>query len=167
MKNNVVVRRSPGPMECVRMFFSRTTDFKGRSRRDEYGWGLLVTYVGYQIVIALFSTFIVFMYGVNPDPSKMSEADVVEFLILCGIMLVLMFLWALITIVPVTSLSVRRLHDIGWSGETYIPFFIGFCIPLVNIVAAIAWWIIALRDSSPEVNKWGESPKYPAPETPA
>ncbi len=167
MKNNVIVRRSPGPMECVRMFFSRATDFKGRSRRMEYGIGVLVVYVGWLVLCALATTFFEFTYGVDADPSEIAKADADGILAISGMMLGSWVLWLLITFLPVTAISVRRLHDIGWSGKLYIFFLIGFCIPFANFGVAIMWWIIALRDSSPEVNEWGESPKYPAPDTPA
>lgn len=59
--------------------------------------------------------------------------------------------WSFVTLVPSTALCVRRLHDIGKSGWTYL---IGL-IPIVGSIILIVWFC---RDSD-GANQWGQNPK--------
>ena len=64
------------------------------------------------------------------------------------------WIWSVIILVPTLSLCVRRLHDIGKSGWWYLLI----CVPLVGGIILIVWFC---RDSDPNANQWGVSPKYP------
>lgn len=62
-------------------------------------------------------------------------------------------LWTLVILVPTLSLVVRRLHDIGKSGWWYLIAL----IPLVGGIILLVWFC---KDSDPQTNQWGPSPKY-------
>lgn len=62
-------------------------------------------------------------------------------------------LWTVITCIPTLSLAVRRLHDIGKSGWWYLIY----AIPLVGGILMLIW---SCKDSDPNTNQWGPSPKY-------
>ena len=62
-------------------------------------------------------------------------------------------LWTVVILIPMLSLIVRRLHDVGKSGWWYL---IGL-VPLVGGILLIIWFC---RDSDPHANQWGFSPKY-------
>ena len=61
-------------------------------------------------------------------------------------------LWTLVILVPTLSLVVRRLHDIGKSGWWYLIAL----IPLVGGLILLVWFC---KDSDPQTNQWGPSPK--------
>ena len=62
-------------------------------------------------------------------------------------------LWSVIILIPTLSLAVRRLHDIGRSGWWYL---IGL-LPLAGGIILIIWFC---KDSDPQTNQWGASPKH-------
>ncbi|MBO5924217.1 MAG: DUF805 domain-containing protein, partial [Lentisphaeria bacterium] len=53
---------------------------------------------------------------------------------------------------PSTTLTIRRLHDIGMSGF----WILGWVIPVWNILLAI---MLIFRDSEQGENQWGIYPK--------
>ena len=55
--------------------------------------------------------------------------------------------------IPCLCAAVRRLHDIGKSGWTYL---IGL-VPIVGTIILLVW---LAKDSDPETNMYGPSPKY-------
>ncbi len=63
------------------------------------------------------------------------------------------WIWTLATLVPSLALCIRRLHDVGKSGWWYL--FI-----LLPIVGTIILLVQFCKDSQPEENPWGPSPKY-------
>ena len=73
--------------------------------------------------------------------------------LLFGIIPIVNTIWAMITIIPGLSLTVRRLHDIGKSGWW---LFLSF-IPVIGVIVIFIWTI---TDSVPYANEYGTSPKY-------
>lgn len=68
--------------------------------------------------------------------------------------LVLNLVSSLGLLVPGLAVSVRRCHDIGWSG-----WMVLLCaIPLVGIVVGL---MIYIQDSQRGTNQYGPSEKYP------
>ena len=63
------------------------------------------------------------------------------------------WIWSAIILVPSLSLCIRRLHDIGRSGWWYLIVM----IPLVGGIIIFIWFC---KDSEPQANAWGPSPKY-------
>lgn len=59
----------------------------------------------------------------------------------------------LATFIPTLAISWRRLHDIGKSGANWF-----WCIvPVIGAILLIIWYV---RDSEPDANRFGSSPKY-------
>jgi uncharacterized membrane protein YhaH (DUF805 family) len=113
-------------------------NFNGRARRKEFWIFILFNLIFF--VGALFLT------NLSKIPSGRVGEDLIPNLaIIC---LILTF----IGIIPVISVTVRRLHDIGKSGWM---FFISF-IPLIGGIWIL---ILMLRDSDPDENKYGHNPK--------
>ena len=77
--------------EAFWLFFSRYTDFRGRSRRSEF-WGAQLFLIVVEVIMRL-----VFRDG-GIIPS----------------------LWSLVTFLPGLSISIRRLHDVGKSWVWYL-----------------------------------------------
>lgn len=68
-----------------------------------------------------------------------------------GFFIILTIIWCLIILLPSLAVTVRRLHDAGYSGWFY---FISF-IPLIGAILLF----VALCTDSVEDNKYGPNPK--------
>lgn len=162
-------------MQAIKLAYSRLTDTKGRSRRSEFWWAMLVLCVGGGIIAA----------------------------ILKGIPYIGFWLWLIISIATLIlslPLLMRRMHDIG-KGDglvqayaiiyavyifvyflTWLFFHLGWVSTLITgvltVLVCIALGVIGIilivfcaQDGVPQTNDWGPSPKYvdgpAAPQNPA
>ena len=73
---------------------------------------------------------------------------------ICGLLPIpfISMLLSLALFIPSLAVSVRRLHDIGKSGWTYLLIL----IPIVGAIILLVWFC---QDSQPGENKWGANPK--------
>ncbi|MXO67323.1 DUF805 domain-containing protein [Altererythrobacter marinus] len=136
----------------------RYFDFSGRSRRLEYWMFALLN----AIVLAAI-TALVFGFG-RPDLSTFDDgagAMTVYGGLLSGIGLLLP-LWWLATLIPNIAVNVRRLHDRDMSGWWFLGFIVAGAIPLIGILASIAYLVLMLLPGTPGPNRFGEDPKGPA-----
>lgn len=62
-------------------------------------------------------------------------------------------IWSLAVLLPSIAVTVRRLHDTGKSGWHYLW-------NLLPIVGQIILLVFLIKDSDPDENQWGKSPKY-------
>lgn len=111
--------------------------FTGRARRSEFWYFHLfnsVFIIVAMILDNLFGTNFDMGYGVTSPYG-------IIYLIYC-----------LVVFLPSLAVSVRRLHDVGKSGWMLLVSF----IPLVGAIWLI---VLAVTDSQPGSNKWGENPK--------
>ena len=106
--------------------------FGGRARRKEYWNFQLVAYV-----IGIGLLFIDVLTGTLNSDVGMG--------LLSGI-------YGVAIIIPSIAVSIRRLHDTNHSGWWVLLFFIPF-------VGALILIILYVRDSTPEQNKYGPTPK--------
>ena len=126
-------------MDTIRKFFKvirkdicSVTDYKTRSRRNEFFYWYLYSVLA-SFIIAIIVGFIM------------------EFVPVLGeIILYLFLIYIFVVSLP---LGIRRLHDIGKN----IWFIL---LGLIPIVGQIILLVFFCKDSLKESNKWGESPKY-------
>jgi uncharacterized membrane protein YhaH (DUF805 family) len=109
--------------------------FSGRSRRKEYWWFILFTFV-VSLVLGIIDT-LAGTYDTTYGIGLVSG------------------LFNLAILVPSIAVNTRRLHDTGKSGW----FQLLFLIPLVGFILWIIWMV---RDSDDGMNQYGPSPKTPA-----
>lgn len=122
-------------------------NFAGRARRQEY-W--MFTLFNTLISFALFVLVTVFilpaiLYGPRASdggPPSSSELLLIAFCLTYVIGL----------IIPVLGLTVRRLHDAGYSGWLSL-------IMAVPLIGGITLLVLLVQDSTPGPNKWGANPK--------
>ena len=156
---------------AVKNCLSNYVTLEGRARRSEYWWFVLPIYIMdflFFLLEILYASGAIKIYdysssssssSYNPyypyDPYPSSSTyykshkntgaivTLAIFIVLfsCGLML------------PLLCATVRRLHDIGKRGE-YI------FILLVPLYGPITLLVLLCRDSQPETNKFGPSPKY-------
>lgn len=124
--------------EGLKLGFINYAKFTGRSRRSEFFYFL----IGVFVIQAFLSMTFTFSKG---DPNE-------DEFFLVFIPIIFFF----ITICPILSLTVRRLHDIGYSGA----FILIGLIPLFGICYLL---YLASIDSEMNSNEYGPSPKYVIP----
>lgn len=106
------------PLKVLKEFFRNYLNFSGRVRRRDFWWTTLyVLAVGLLLVAVDFT-------GIP-----------------------LSWLWWLAVLVPMLSLTVRRLHDSGKNGL----FALLLVVPILNLILFIVW---GAWETGP-ANKWG------------
>lgn len=126
--------QSVGMGAALALFFKNYFNFKGRATRSEFLWGEGL----YLVVLCSIR-----LLGINPNSFTIDTIFYIE--IIWGILLLGITL-------PMISLWIRRLHDIGKSG---LYFFL-LIIPVVNIIGIFKVVIPCALTISALKNKWGE-----------
>ena len=141
--------------QAVKHVFSNYATFQGRASRSEFWWFYLFN------VIVTFVLSIPYYIGLAQSAGTMTTDPVtgemtggsLSGLAVFGI--ILLVGWLLITIIPIISVSVRRLHDgdrTGWWWWLYLLCFIG---PIILL-------IFYILPGTPGPNRYGEGPAQPA-----
>ncbi len=123
-------------------------NFSGRARRREYWMFQLINTV---IMIVLYVPVAAVLL-----PSLLASQRTGEGLPgispLVGLFLLLYVVYSLAVVVPSLAVTVRRLHDAGYSGWLILIAFVPF-------VGSIALLVLTILESKPGSNKWGPNPK--------
>ena len=151
-------------LEWMIMPLKRYADFSGRSRRKEFwSFALLNLIVSAVLLGPIYVSMIGSMAALQDgtlDPAAAEAAMATG-----GITMVLAVLggiWGLATLIPNIAVSVRRLHDRDMSGWWYLGFIVLAIIPLVGLVAAIAYLVLMFLEGTKGPNRFGPDPKNPA-----
>ena len=123
-----------------KVVFHNYANFKGRARRKEY-WMFYLFYTLF-ILLATIADIVVFDLNLE-DPEAFA---------------LFQSIFILATLMPVISVTARRLHDIGKSGWLQL-------ITLIPFIGAIVLLFFVCKDSDPLENKHGTSPKLIASST--
>lgn len=119
---------------AVKSVFSKYARFEGRATRSEYWY------------FALFNMLILAGLFILGIALASASSDAATF---AG---VLLFIWFLAVIIPSIALTVRRLHDAGYSGWLYL-------LGLVPYLGGVVLFIFSLLASQQTDNQWGRAPK--------
>ncbi|MCK3655506.1 hypothetical protein A4G19_07005 [Pasteurellaceae bacterium Macca] len=122
--------------------FKNIFNYSGRARRAEYGWFFLTNFLiqmGVLLVIMLFFAG-AFLGGVAQQGDEVSALAVGSSLVALILNLLLSLYGFIVTLVTL-SLTVRRLHDLGWSGWWLLV------IILAPILAMIPFVVVGLNQS--------------------
>ncbi len=120
--------------EAIKTCWNKYADFSGRACRAEYWfWGL------FQFLIIMFITIFLVIATVLDD-------DV--FITIVG---VLFFIVCLVLFIPSLAVTIRRLHDIGFSGWMFLVSL----VPYYGSVVLLVW---GCQDSVGD-NEYGNNPK--------
>lgn len=152
-------------MNWFMLSLRNTFNFKGRARRREYGWFYLINALMGFLCEGFF------------DVADMLHLDFLILLVLDSIIIVfwLMMLLGLWLMIAGFSLTVRRLHDLGYSGwwslATYGVVLVSVIVMLVYQEVDRIWLgmpiivflcleiYLLFKDGQPHPNQYGESPK--------
>jgi len=139
--------------------FKRYFDFSGRSRRMEY-WMFAVFMAIVGLVLAG-PIFFDVMTASLADPLA-AETDPFTGVGTFGLVSMGLYgLFVLVVIIPSLALTIRRLHDRDMSGWWYLGFVVASLIPLVGLVASIAFLVIMFLPGTDGPNRFGPDPKDP------
>jgi uncharacterized membrane protein YhaH (DUF805 family) len=107
-------------------------DFSGRARRKEYWMYSLINFIFVTVASILDNATGMAIEGIGYGP--------------------IYIIFVLATLIPGIAVSVRRLHDVGKSGWM---LFVGL-IPIIGVIWLL---VLAVKDSQPGSNQYGENPK--------
>ncbi len=135
------VKNMMNPFKAVGRAFTQTFNFPGRASRSEYWWFTLFIFLALIVAVTYDGSVLLSSGQTEFDPNVMPYATL-------GTIVALFF--------PSLSVSIRRLHDAGFSGWWYLITLLPF--------GAIALLIMAMLPSEKWPNKWG--PPYGAKRLP-
>lgn len=119
-------------MEYYLKAWRNYANFSGRARRTEY-W-----------MFVLFNTLIsLLILGISFALMEVLNTEV---------FFLIYVLYALAVMIPSIALSIRRIHDVGYSGWMFL-------LCLVPFVGGIILLVFYLLDSQPGDNRFGPNPK--------
>lgn len=130
---------------AVKRFFAKYATFSGRASRSEYWWWTLVASV-VSVVLNLL-TLVLGADGatVGPDGTSIPGPG-------ATIGLILIFVWLVAVLVPSLALTVRRLHDVNFSGWMLL-------LGLVPFVGGIILLVFTILASKPEGQRFDQPGK--------
>ena len=130
-----------GFIPAVKRAFQKYAKFDGRASRGEYWWWVLAN----SLVVFVFYGLSLVILATSPATARGEFPPAAVF------PLIVLTVWGLATIVPTIAVSIRRLHDAGYTGWFY----------LFNIVGlGIVTLILCAMPTSPNAAQYGP----PAPE---
>lgn len=122
-----------GPFKAIDSVFSQYATFKGRAPRSEYWWWVFMHLV---ILICAIAGDLYFL-----DPYAQPSLNPLTYF--TGF-------WIIATFIPNIAVTVRRLHDAGYSGLWYLLNFAPF--------GPIVVFIMTLFPSEVDANAYGQPP---------
>ncbi len=141
-----------GFLPAARRAFRKYATFSGRASRGEYWWFVVFVFLGL-IVLGLLSALI----GVATSPGPVTADGSRPIGPAGAVLLGLTGLCYLATIVPSLSVSVRRLHDAGYSGWMVL-------LNLIPYVGGLVVIVLCALPTSPAAVRYGP-PDRPSPAT--
>ena len=145
-------------MESIKTCFSKYCTFTGRARRSEFWYFLIFCHVVAYIfaIIFVIILFLAIIKKVKRHNGRYYDDDdyYYEQASPAGLVIsiLLLMISELALLIPIISVSVRRLHDTGRSGCFYFLNFLPF--------GFLCLLIFYIEDSQQEMNEYGPSPKY-------
>ena len=122
--------------EAAKRFYQKYATFTGRASRSEYWWWMLIS-----IVVSIVLNIIMSVAGAAGTTVDTLGNTVPGPGAVVGV--ILLVIWGLAVIVPSLALTVRRLHDVNFSGWMIL-------IGLVPVVGSLAVLVFTLLPSKPE-----------------
>ncbi len=130
---------------ALKLYFTRALDFRGRSCRAEFWWPLILNLV----LVLLFG-----LLGIEFEEGRTEESGIVP-----GLMFGFVGLYVIATLLPTTSLYIRRLHDMNQSGWIYLGIVVGSLF--LAIVSFVALIVIGSIKGTTGTNRFGPDPLNP------
>ena len=121
--------------KALKLFFQNYINFSGRSSLSEFWWVILFH------IILLSLTVLISLSMANSFPEGAAA------------IIIIFYIYMAVAIIPLLSLQVRRLHDIGKSGAwLLLSFFV------IGVIILIPYY---LRETELSTNRYGPIPNLP------
>jgi len=133
-----------GFIDAIKRGFRKYATFSGRASRSEYWWWALFTFI---VSVVLVVPAYVLGITTSSDGGRTPGAAAIP-------LIILMIIFYLAIIVPNIALTVRRLHDAGYSGWLVL-------LGLVPYLGGLILLIFAVLPSSPAGVKYDPVPATP------
>jgi len=139
-------------ISSIKTCFKKYIDFKGRASRSEY-WFFILLWVG-----------LLFAGEYWDDSNLFYELSDSLYNTLNYLIIGLIYGFPLICLIPLISVTIRRIHDIGQSGFVILIFVFGFFIAFIlknEIIVRIVFIVLGvfLMKKSAGKNQFGPIPK--------
>lgn len=143
-------------ISSIKTCFKKYIDFKGRASRSEYWffiWFFILLWVG-----------LLFAGEYWDDSNLFYELSDSLYNTLNYLIIGLIYGFPLICLIPLISVTIRRIHDIGQSGFVILIFVFGFFIAFIlknEIIVRIVFILLGvfLMKKSAGKNQFGPVPK--------
>ena len=143
-------------ISSIKTCFKKYIDFKGRASRSEYWffiWFFILLWVG-----------LLFAGEYWDDSNLFYELSDSLYNTLNYLIIGLIYGFPLICLIPLISVTIRRIHDIGQSGFVILIFVFGFSIAFIlknEIIVRIVFIVLGvfLMKKSAGKNQFGPIPK--------
>ncbi|UBV43204.1 DUF805 domain-containing protein [Deinococcus taeanensis] len=133
--------------DFINVIRNNYANFQGRARRREYWmFTLISTIIAMVLSIPVYGAAI--GMAVQADSTGAPGAGFTGITLIFSLLLLI---YALAVMIPSIAVTVRRLHDAGFSGWLYLLNL----IPVGSLVVLV----LCILDSKPGGNKWGPNPK--------
>lgn len=137
------------PAAAFGSVFTKPFTFSGRASRSEFWWFLLMS-LGLGSVLLAVDMY--FLFTTMIWQIDLTSKDPWQLLAIFNPLNYFYFWWLVISFFPTLSVTVRRLHDAGFSGAW---LFLQFLLPIIGQVVV---WIICALPSDPQDNAYGNGP---------
>lgn len=128
-------------------------NFHGRTRRREYWvaylWNMAIAY----LIVGI--EFFCASYLISEITTGKSIFSNIPMVIITIVLTILLLVYTIFITILQISMSIRRCHDIGYSGWAYLLCVLG---SLCCGIGGIVWFVFCCLDSK-EDNQWGPNPK--------
>lgn len=130
--------------------WKRCFDYKGRSRRKEY-WYFMIVAILMIVILSILSIPFSFILAAMSTPYEYQIGQEFELIFGVTIILIIGFI-SLIHTLPMITLNIRRCHDIGHSGWLSLLCY----VPYLGLLASV---FLSFKEGMPDENEWGEPVK--------
>ena len=164
-----------GFVEAIRLASSRILDFKGRSRRSEFWWWMLIVMIANWVLTSFVSdtlvsgiiASIVMFFGLAATVRRLHDADKNALWVYISYALGIVM-----SIMAGVSPTMKKLVDEAMSGsmndKTIMKIVENgagelvsyFCLTILFAIISLIVVIMCLKDSDPQTTEHGDSPKY-------
>ena len=164
-----------GFVEAIRLASSRILDFKGRSRRSEFWWWILIvlvanwtltSFVSDLLISSIIATIVMF-FGLAATARRLQDADKSAWWVYISYALGIIS-----NIYSATSPAIKNLMEDATNGSFdpdnvikvwghnagELLFLSG--VSILFAIFALIVFIMCLKDSEPQTTEHGDSPKY-------